>query len=290
MKKCLACGEGYPSQHNTCTSCGQEPQRLNGILSYAPDLASGDSGFKEELFAELAGLEADHFWFRVRNQLIEWALRSYVPRLRSFLEIGCGTGYVLSGLTPAFPEARLSGSEIFSAGLEFAAERLPEADFMQMDARALPFVDEFDSIGAFDVLEHIEDDELVLRQVHQALRPEGVLVLTVPQHRWLWSPVDEIACHVRRYSASELREKLARAGFEIVRSTSFVSILLPAMMASRLVQIAPVERGDSQAELVISAPLNFLFERVLRIEATLIRCGLNFPLGGSRLVVARKCS
>jgi SAM-dependent methyltransferase len=289
MKKCLACGEAYPSQHNTCLSCGQEPQRLNGILSYAPALANGDSGFKEEHFAELAGLESDHFWFRVRNRLIEWALRSYVPKLSSFLEIGCGTGYVLSGLTPAFPEARLSGSELFSAGLAFAAERLPEADFMQMDARALPFVDEFDSIGAFDVLEHIEEDELVLRQIQQALRLEGVLILTVPQHRWLWSPVDEMACHVRRYSAAELREKLANAGFEIVRSTSFVSILLPAMMASRLVQIAPNEPDDLRAELVISAPLNFLFEKVLRIEAALIRCGLNFPLGGSRLVVARKC-
>ena len=144
-------------------------------------------------------------------------------------------------------------------------------------------------IGAFDVLEHIEEDELVLKQIQQALRPEGVLILTVPQHRWLWSPVDEMACHVRRYSATELKEKLASAGFEIIRSTSFVSILLPAMMASRLVQIAPTEPDDLRAELVISAPLNFLFEKVLGIEAALIRCGLNFPLGGSRLVVARKC-
>src|SRR5690606_22871969 len=116
-----------------------------------------------------------------------------------FLEIGCGTGFVLSGVADAFPAVRLFGSEIFTAGLEFAARRQPSVNFMQMDARSLPFLDEFDVIGAFDVLEHIVEDGQVLAQMREALKPNGIILLTVPQHEWLWSPVDEFACHVRRY-------------------------------------------------------------------------------------------
>ena len=64
-------------------------------------------------------------------------------------------------------------------------------------------------IGAFDVLEHIADDELVLSQMHQAVRKGGGIILTVPQHSFLWSEIDEYSRHVRRYSVSELKLKLS---------------------------------------------------------------------------------
>ncbi|MEI8344925.1 MAG: class I SAM-dependent methyltransferase [Candidatus Omnitrophota bacterium] len=245
-------------------------------------MALDGGGFRASYFADLAQTEAEHFWFRARNRLILWALRKYCPAFCSFLEIGCGTGYVLSGIAKTYPAARLHGSEIFTAGLVFAAAREPEIDLMQMDARNIPFVDEFDAIGAFDVLEHIKEDEHVLDQIHQALKPRGVLLLTVPQHAWLWSQVDQHACHVRRYSAQELRIKVKTAGFEILRTTSFVSILFPLMCASRILHKKPA------AEMKISPRLERLLERVLNTEVSMIRRGVNFPIGGSRLVVARK--
>src|SRR4030095_1631809 len=103
-------------------------------------------------------------------------------------------------------------------------------------ARRIPFRGEFDVIGAFDVLEHIKEDEEVLAQMYQATRPRGGVLLTVPQHSFLWSEVDDYSRHVRRYSASELKAKVKRAGFETLRTTSFVSLLLPVMFISRLRQ------------------------------------------------------
>jgi SAM-dependent methyltransferase len=220
--------------------------------------------------------------------LIIWALGKYCPGFRSFLEIGCGTGYVLSGIAKACPEAELQGSEIFAAGLAFAASREPTVKFMQMDARNIPFVDEFDAVGAFDVLEHIEEDEQVLMQMREALKMRGILLLTVPQHAWLWSPVDEYACHVRRYSARELHAKVEGAGFEILRSTSFVSTLLPAMWASRFTISHSAKDINASAEARLSPRINRLFEILLGAEFELIRNGVNLPLGGSRLIVARK--
>lgn len=161
-------------------------------------------------------------------------LNKYSPKFSTFLEIGCGKGYVLADVAKSFPEANIFGSEIFVQGLSFAKERVPGANLMQMDARNIPFANEFDVIGAFDVLEHIAEDELVIQQVYGALSPDGLFILSVPQHMWLWSPTDEQACHVRRYTNKDLKHKLERAGFKILRSTSFVSFLLPAMLLARL--------------------------------------------------------
>ena len=288
MKKCLACGASYPSSTTSCSACGAEPIKQKGFAAYAPSLAQEGGGFKAAYFADLVRLESGNFWFRARNCLIIWALGKYCPGFRSFLEIGCGTGYVLSGIAKAYLDVELHGSEIFIAGLAFAAAREPKIDFIQMDARHIPFVDEFDSIGAFDVLEHIEEDEQVLSQMHDSLNPGGVMLLTVPQHAWLWSPIDDYACHVRRYSAKELHRKVKTAGFEILRSTSFVSSLLPAMWASRIAQKGPSSSINATAELNISPWLNSIFEAILSAEVRMISSGLNFPLGGSRLVVARK--
>lgn len=288
MKRCLACQHHHSSSMMSCPSCGFAPVFEDGFQLYAPNFAKGGGGFKSSYFSELASLEAKNFWFRARNQLIGWALSKYCKDFQSFLEVGCGTGYVLSGVSSEFPGATLLGSEIFSAGLGFAAARLPSVSFVQMDARNIPYCEEFDVIGAFDVLEHIEEDLTVLREIHTALKKNGFLFLTVPQHGWLWSPVDEYACHVRRYSATELHQKIQSAGFEVVRSTSFVSLLLPAMLLSRIKQKKSKSSIDPVDELQLSKGLNALLYKVMKVEICLIKMGINLPFGGSRLVVARR--
>jgi len=289
MKRCLACNAHYASSITNCPDCGFKPALVDGFYSFAPDFAHSGGGFKSSYFPELARLEETNFWFRSRNQLILWALEEYCRNFQSLLEIGCGTGYVLSGVSALFPNSILHGSEIFVAGLGFAASRLPSASFMQMDARNIPFQEEFDVIGAFDVLEHVKEDERVLAQVSASLKPKGFMLLTVPQHTWLWSSIDEYACHVRRYVASDLHRKIETAGLRIVRSTSFVTTLLPAMMISRLLQKkVPDKCFDATAELKITPWLNSLFFGLLGAELAVIKKGLNFPAGGSRLVVARK--
>ncbi|MBI1966300.1 MAG: class I SAM-dependent methyltransferase, partial [Betaproteobacteria bacterium] len=205
-------------------------------MAFAPEIAGGGAGFDPAHFAEFARLEAGNFWFRARNRLIVWAIAQYFGQARNFLEVGCGTGYVLSGIAAAFPGMKLAGSEAATEGLAFAVKRLPGANLMQMDARRIPFRAEFEVVGAFDVIEHIEEDAAVLRALHEAVVPGGGLLLTVPQHPFLWSEYDARARHVRRYRAQELREKVAAAGFEVIKMTSFVSLLLPLMAASRLKQ------------------------------------------------------
>lgn len=288
MKCCLNCESIFQSSEWLCPACSYTPTTSHGFVTLAPELADGGAGFRPEVFEQLAALEAGNFWFRARNHLIVWALKKNLASVKRYLEIGCGTGYVLRGVAQAYPSAELVGSEVFSVGLPYAAARVGDAELLQMDARKIPYVDEFDLIGAFDVLEHIAEDETVLAAMFQALQPGGGVAITVPQHPWLWSPADDHACHVRRYKTGEMREKLQRAGFKVEFETSFVSLLLPAMLASRLTKRRASAQGDEMSELRLPNWLNRAFEVVMSIERSLIKGGLRFRWGGSRLLIATK--
>ena len=285
MKWCLACEARFQSDDWTCPRCGFRPTLRDEIFEFAED--ASDAGFKPEYFPRLAAIEQRHFWFRARNKLIQWAVRNYFPDANSFFEVGCGTGFVLAGIRETFPGTRLVGSDIFTDGLAFAKARLPGAELYQMDARSIPFEDEFDVVGAFDVLEHLVEDNTALAQMFNAARPGGGLLVTVPQQRYLWSASDEHAMHQRRYSRAELRRKVESAGFQIERITSFNSLLFPLMVWSRMRQKRD-QNLQRWRELEINPPLNKTLESILKLERLLIEKGVSFPVGGSLLLIGRR--
>jgi SAM-dependent methyltransferase len=268
-----------------------EPTVIDGIRCYAPALALGSEDYPADVYDRLCRSEERHFWFRARNRIILRVFRQYLaqqdrPRV---LEVGCGTGYVLRGLA-AENRYDLTGAEAHIAGLRHARRRLPAVEFAQLDARNLPYESVFDAVGAFDVVEHIAEDEAVLASIHRALKPDGIVVLTVPQHAWLWSSVDGHAGHKRRYSRKELLTKLVGAGFETVHCTSFVTTLLPVLLAARLAK-RPRSAAESEidwSELEISWAANAVCTAAMRIDEALIRAGISLPAGGSLLAVGRK--
>ncbi len=273
-------------------SIGRHRPACHPHCHHAPDQGAGKDEdkirFPSEAFAQLANLEASHFWFRARARLICWALGRYFPEAKNFLEIGCGTGFVLSEIGKAFPQIFLTGSDALGEGLVFARERNGRAEILQFGAETIPFENEFDVIGAFDVLEHIADDARVLREMYQAASPHGGVIITVPQHPWLWSGVDEYAGHQRRYSAALLKKIVSSAGFEIVRVTSFVSLILPVMAFSRVVMRRRGQARTGADELKMNPVVNRVLERILAVERSAIRSGMDLPAGGSLLLIARK--
>lgn len=288
MKVCQKCEYKFQGSDDwICPSCKKHPEIINGCLAFNPELAYVNDGFDADFFKNLFDLESNHFWFLSRNQLIMWFLTNYFPLSRSMLEIGCGTGFVLSGIEREFPHLVLSGSEIFLDALPYAKERVNRAKLFQMDARQIPYENEFDVIGVFDVLEHIEEDSLVLEQMYQACKPGGGIVITVPQHEWLWSYADEYACHKRRYTRKVLNDKVKKAGFEVIRSTSFVSLLLPLMFLSRF-KTQSKESYNTNKEMNIGRLTNKLLEGIMFVERMIIKSGISMPAGGSLLLIAKK--
>jgi SAM-dependent methyltransferase len=271
-----------------CQACGYVIAHSADIAMLAPELADTVTGFDPVSFATIVDIEASNFWFVARRELIVGLAARFFPDAESFLEIGCGTGAVLQALKGARPWRRLAGSDLHPTGLAQARIRMPDGvEFVQMNALAIPARATFDLIGAFDVVEHVADDEGVLRSIHAALRPGGGTIISVPQHPWLWSRADDVAHHQRRYRRGELEAKLRRNGFEVLASFSYTAFLLPLLVMSRLAaRIRPTAR-DLERESKPHPWVNAALLAVLRAEVRLTQAGLHWPAGGSRVVVAR---
>lgn len=272
-----------------------EYKLIDGFKCYAPELASENGDFDVRSFDYLYATENTNFWFVSRNNVIKGLVEKYCVgktlQKNKFLEIGCGTGYVLKGLSK-FRYLELEGAEIYLQGLKYARSRLPGINLIQLDATKLPFKNEFNAIGAFDVIEHIEADELVIEQIYYALKTGGFFFISVPQYRWMWSKSDDYACHKRRYSRKELITKLKAKGFTIEYITSFTFILFPLMMLSRLLSgIEKIKKGNNckrAPELNLNPVLNSILKYLMKIDEWLIKCRASLPFGGSLIVIAKK--
>jgi SAM-dependent methyltransferase len=288
MRRCVSCDTRFEGSTWVCPTCRYEPARAGEVLLFAPDGAKGDGGFQPEAFDALPGIEEKSLWFRSRNRLIVWAIAQHFPRADTLFDLGCGTGYVLAALRRAFPRLRLTGAELFPEGLSYARSRVPDATFYQLDARDIPFDREFDVVGAFDVLEHCDDDRSFLAGMRRAVKPGGGVVITVPQHPWLWGPSDEFARHCRRYTRTELVAKVRATGLRLELVTSFVTLAFPLMVLSRLRdRIAPTSY-DPAREHTEARRLDPLLDALARAELEWIQRGLSLPVGGSLLAIARR--
>ncbi|MFW5867023.1 MAG: class I SAM-dependent methyltransferase, partial [Armatimonadota bacterium] len=151
----------------------------------------------------------------------------------------------------------------------------------------------FDAVVSCDVIEHVEMDAQAMREMTRVLRPGGILVLTVPAHRWLWSAHDEALDHRRRYETAALRGLIEDAGLQIELYSKAVAIAMPAILASvayrRLSRLfsGRGDRAQQTALFELPRPLNRMLVWMLDVEAWLMRY-LSLPIGASLVAVARK--
>ncbi len=273
-------------------------EMVDGIKCFSLNEAFINDGFDCSHFKKLYDLEENSFWFRSRNRIISILVNRFVNKKidGKFLEIGCGTGFVLKGLLElGLQNIKIVGSDIYLEGLKYTQARLNNIDLIQLDALKIPFENEFDYIGAFDVLEHVGDDELVLANIHRCLKRNGLLFISVPQYKFLWSEIDEISQHKRRYSKQEIQDKLMNHDFWVCYHSSFISVLFPLMVVwrkikkSKKVNRSAINYNEIRYdELRVNKILDKLLEYILRIDEVLIRLNFRLPVGGSLIVVARK--
>lgn len=257
------------------------------------------SGYDPGHFAALFAVEDRHFWFGARNAALATVIEQIVPSLpRRYrvLEIGCGTGNTLRMLKKACAGADLIvGMDLFAEGLRYAQQRsgLP---LVQARIEHAPFLEPFDLIGMFDVLEHIDDDAGTLARVRGMLRPGGGLVVSVPAHMALWSRFDEESHHCRRYEPGELGDRLTHAGFSIEYLTPFMASLYPVVRLARWLQgrarevrrrLESAETSAVLTDLKVWPGLNEAVGFVLRREVAVLRRRGRLPIGTSLLAVCR---
>jgi SAM-dependent methyltransferase len=259
---------------------------------------SDETSYDPNLYASLVAVEDRHFWFRARNRAITAVFESVRAGLQPgyrVLEVGCGTGNVLRDLQKSAVGGTVVGMDLHLEGLRYAQRRVDPALLVRADAGRPPFSVRFDVVGLFDVIEHLDDDVAVLRQLRELLTANGTLLLTVPANRNLWSYFDVGAHHRRRYEMAELHDKLVAAGYSVDYLTPYMSALYPALWAGRRLAASrsphptdaasawSLAEADLKVRPVSGAVLGFLLGQ----ELPWLRRRRRLPIGASLLAVAR---
>lgn len=239
-----------------------------------------------DAFIEIQQMQLQHWWYRGRYKIIDSVIRTLdLHKDAKILEIGCGTGANISllsgfGAVTALEidnEARKYASQF--SGINVLNGWLPDG----LDCIA---GQRFDLICLFDVLEHIENDELSLNVLSNYFLNEndrkGKLLLTVPAYQWMWSKHDERFSHFRRYSKFELYKKLEDTGYKINYIGYMNTILFPLMLLGRLFD----KFCDNQDHGMKVPPsyINNLMFAVYSLEKSMIP-KISLPSGGSVIAV-----
>jgi SAM-dependent methyltransferase len=234
-------------------------------------------------------MEEHHWWYRGRRAIVRQAVDELGlgPRPK-VLDAGCGSGRNMLELSDF---GDVYGVDISPHSVEQAHERGLE-NVQVGSLTGLPFADgEFDLITSLDVIEHIEDDVAVLRELLRVARPGGALLLTVPAYPALWSSHDVVNHHQRRYTRRTLLAAVNAAGWRPERTTHFNAFLLPPAAAYRVVERFRPKNGEVEDTHLDVTPgwANGALERVLLAEAALLRGGKRrIPAGMSLMAIVRK--
>jgi SAM-dependent methyltransferase len=235
-------------------------------------------------------VEDASYWFAHRNECIMEALRQF-PASGMIYDIGGGNGFVALGLQNAGVSVALlePGSGAVNAkkrGLQNIIHgTLEDAGFAH---GSLP------AAGAFDVVEHIEDDVGFLSRIRELLQPGGRFYCTVPASQALWSDEDIHAGHFRRYSVRTLEDALRRAGLVVEFVTPFFMWLMPLVFLMRSVPFRirgnrAAERGGTTAVKNDHILPGFMLPMTRRLHAwelSRLRQARAIPSGTSLLAVA----
>ncbi|HET8822508.1 MAG TPA: methyltransferase domain-containing protein [Thermoleophilaceae bacterium] len=230
-------------------------------------------------YREQFEIEDRHWWFRSRRAVVRSLLsRAGVPPSPRILDAGCGTG---ANLREYERLGKVTGVDPFPEAIELCRERGLD-NVVQARAEKLPFgPGSFELLFATDVIEHLDDDIVALRELRRVAADGARLVLTVPAYGWLWSDHDVSVHHRRRYTVERLRRSVRAAGWEPALDTYFFTTALPAVALVRTLKRAR-SNGDARSDLSLPpAPVNRLLELPTLAEAKAIERGARLPAGVS---------
>ena len=204
-----------------CDRCGFEILIQDGFVIFHPEDSNMHSGMESAILDDLAFYEEKHFWMKTRRFFIRRTFDKYINNTDKIIEIGAGTGNISRCLMENGYKD-ISVGEVHLNGLEYA-KCYGIKNRYQFDLMKTPFLEHFDTVGMFDVLEHIDNDDLAVKNIYKMLKHGGKAIVTVPAHKWLWSKQDTIAYHRQRYEVNQLKRLFEANGFKILKASAFFS-------------------------------------------------------------------
>ncbi|MBP9822440.1 MAG: class I SAM-dependent methyltransferase [Candidatus Pacebacteria bacterium] len=233
--------------------------------------------------------ESSYWWYVGRRFIIREFLKKYFQKNdKPVLDVGCGTGVNLK-LLEEFGSGVL-GIDSSEDALNYCRSRGLNNVRMIEQGKELAEPNSFHLVAMTDVLEHIENEEAILRNVYSVLDSGGYLLVTVPAYQFMWSEHDVALHHFRRYTVGRLKKVLSDNGFKVLRASYIISFSFPLVLGYRIIKglINKIFTREPKTSHVYLPPLlNNFFIWLLKIEGVVVR-SINFPFGSSVIAIARK--
>ena len=209
-------------------------------------------------------------------------------RSQRVLEIGCAAGSTLALIQRQGGLAE--GIEISKTAAGIARDCFELPVFNGPFEEAVLAPNTYDCVLMFDVLEHIPNDQPALNESYRLLKSDGLILVTVPACKFLWSEHDLALEHYRRYSYKELGSQLKKAGFKIIRESFAVSTVFPLILAYRIIRRGLnffKKPAPKSSYVILPHQINAIFIKILKTEGSWLRKH-NLPIGTSLIALAQK--
>jgi 2-polyprenyl-3-methyl-5-hydroxy-6-metoxy-1,4-benzoquinol methylase len=164
----------------------------------------------------------------------DWMYKQIKTRLKekmgNILEVGSGLGTfsekIFRDLGPSshLMLTDISIKYVQSLKTRYSSFRNVSVDRMDLNSKeeySKIGYGKYDSIIALNVLEHVKDDVLALQELYKMLKNDGILIILVPCHRFLFNVIDEKLGHYRRYTKKELHCKINETNFTVAHMHYF---------------------------------------------------------------------
>jgi 2-polyprenyl-3-methyl-5-hydroxy-6-metoxy-1,4-benzoquinol methylase len=205
------------------------------------------------------------------------------------LDAGCGTGHLtLELLRDNYDVTAIDYSDEL---VDFAQKTITDAqypahvfscDLIKIKDKNLPL---FDSIVCLDVIEHIENDNIALKNLYDLLKRKGTLIISVPAVKKIYGQRDKKIGHFRRYDKNELIDELENVGFVIstIRYWNFIGIL-PFVLFEKVLH-KPINETVRYSRTSLYSKM---IHPVLNLWFSVVENNIHFPIGLTLVVVCKK--
>lgn len=219
-----------------------------------------------------------HPWETARLAALQDLLKPNLFDGMSILDLGCGDGFVAAGLFKGINAPKITAVDTNLTDEMIA--KLSEANSGITFQKEISNGGPFHLVLLFDVLEHVKDEESFLREiVTRYLMAKGMILITVPAFKFLYSGHDTFLGHYRRYSLHELKQRATTCGLDVRRSGYlFSSLLLPKLVLYKLLKTSSYSEwgGWRKGNWLI-----YLIEQFLKLDNKVLiaigRLGITIP-------------
>lgn len=259
-------------------------KHIEELVSYPVD--------ESRIYAEI---EDRSFWFQHRNQLIAALAEKWAPGA-TFCDVGGGNGVVAAALQAQGRQVILIEPGRAACACARDVRKIAhvhEGTLEDADMNPQPL------LGAFDVVEHIDDSVGFLRTMREHTTPGGTVIIAVPAFQWLWSNEDSDVGHFRRYTRRSIHRELEAAGWTVEQTSHFFSFLvLPIALMRALPWRLGLRKSRDEGSATDAARIQRehadgnprlaeLAQRVFRWEIPWILKGRSLPIGSSIIAIAK---